>query len=1449
MLRSFNLRTLALLTCLFLLGSANGAVTSWDFLKGVGGVQSADNTAPSKSFFIVDGAVDTANVDDATSITLTGASLSGSIAYVQEGTEWFFERNYETEVAMDEEFPSGGTFTITLIGPELGTLVQSVTFGPKSHPPLPVLSGTTFSDLQSLDSASAFQVTFAEPGQGVNGGEIVIVDSLTDDWVLDNDLSVSVTDFTIPANALDPGASYVGQLYHYKAITLSGIGGFGVDGSSTHDAITNFDIATVGSPLVGSLVGAWQFGDGAADDSGVLVFLSNGTYFHGQDSVADGTGVDGMERGTYTWNESTGAFTATPIVDTNGEFGLSHPIGSFVFTVNGDVLTVVDNSESALLSRVVSNSSAIVGGWQFGDGTSSGSGVVVILGNGTFLMAEDSEVDDQFEFDGMERGTYTWDSGTGAFFATVEVDTNGEIGLSHPRGAITITIANGVLSYIENGENGENGEIAQLNDVNTEIVGASGAVNSWSLLKMRGGVQSAVDTSPSASFWMADIYLETQNPGDITAASISGGNIAGSRALAQDENTWWLGVEYNSEVEFDAEFPSGTSYTISVSGGTLGALDQVVNLPGKDYPSNAPHFTKFTEMGSVDATSDFEVTSNSVGNTTQSWLEVIPDIDIYEDPPLSAFTIPADTFSGASNNTATLAFVKSLEVDTGGFGLSDGHAGHALLVQAPLNTAGSGNPPGVTFWKFIKGIGRTQTADNTAPAASSWAIDINVETEYASDATSVTISGGGIVGSRMFKYDDEDAEWYFETDFDSEVDLDAEFPSATTYTITLSGGTLGTLVQDVALPAKAYPNVPYLTGTDFTDIQSLDPAADFIANFNPPGSLTQNSGRTVFEVFAGYDADDVFRVEAQGATDSGTIPGTTLASSTGYYGYLEYTHSANIDGNGGFGVDGTVSHNLATDFRIGTPMSPLVGAWQFGDGASDDSGVLVFLPNGVYFHGEDTIADGSDVDGMERGTYTWNDSTGALTATPIVDTNGEIGLSHPIGSFVFTVNGDVLTAGDSEGSQPLNRVTSQSDPLVGAWQFGDGAADSSGVGVILDNGIYFLMDDVESGGADEDGLERGGFIWNSGTGVFTATPVVDTNGEGGLSHPIGGFLFVVTGDVLTVTDDEESTVLNRVGAPNSILPAWIWDYDLERTISETIEKGDAPVTVLDVQGLISLSASGLNISILLGLEDAVNLRMLDLSSNRIRDLGPLSGLVGLEKLDLSSNEISDLSPIAGLTNLIFLDISDNLLEDPAPASEPQGDVIRVFSESQPNAGDSVLDALSAMSKLKALLLGNNKIRNLEILEELILLTEIDLSNNLVTDLTPLAALVLLEEINLSNNLVVDLTPLVNLAELSEVTLFGNLIDTTEGSAQRELLEQIAENSGAIIVLIDSGPGLRVSFDSVSNQFELIWSGSGVLQSSGNLNNWVDIDSAESPYAIPSLSGPDVATFWRLRKSE
>jgi hypothetical protein len=46
-----------------------------------------------------------------------------------------------------------------------------------------------------------------------------------------------------------------------------------------------------------------------------------------------------MERGTYTWDAGTGAFTATTLVDTNGTAGLSNPTGSVTITVSGDTLT------------------------------------------------------------------------------------------------------------------------------------------------------------------------------------------------------------------------------------------------------------------------------------------------------------------------------------------------------------------------------------------------------------------------------------------------------------------------------------------------------------------------------------------------------------------------------------------------------------------------------------------------------------------------------------------------------------------------------------------------------------------------------------------------------------------------------------------------------------------------------------------------------------------------------------------------------------------------------------------------------------------------------------------------------------------------------------------------------------------------------------------------------
>ncbi len=137
----------------------------------------------------------------------------------------------------------------------------------------------------------------------------------------------------------------------------------------------------------------------------------------------------------------------------------------------------------------------------------------------------------------------------------------------------------------------------------------------------------------------------------------------------------------------------------------------------------------------------------------------------------------------------------------------------------------------------------------------------------------------------------------------------------------------------------------------------------------------------------------------------------------------------------------------------------IVGAWQFGNGSANDSGVVVFLPNGIYFFAEDTEADAEEFDGMERGTYEWNQETGAFIATPIVDTSGTTGFNDPFDS--VTIEGDELTLSDSDGSETLTRVVQTAfNPIVGAWQIGNGKADESRVAVFLPGGAYFFIKDT-----------------------------------------------------------------------------------------------------------------------------------------------------------------------------------------------------------------------------------------------------------------------------------------------------------------------------------------------------------------------------------------------------
>jgi hypothetical protein len=236
-------------------------------------------------------------------------------------------------------------------------------------------------------------------------------------------------------------------------------------------------------------------------------------------------------------------------------------------------------------------------------------------------------------------------------------------------------------------------------------------------------------------------------------------------------------------------------------------------------------------------------------------------------------------------------------------------------------------------WRINKARNFTQTAANTAPATENfWDVWALVETVNEGDAEMVTISGGNLGSPRSFTYEGE-GEWTYEKDYPTRAALDAEFPDGQTYTLTITGGALGTRVQTLNIGSEAYPPAPYLTGSNLTDAQSIDPDSNFNFTWNPPNGsgtqlvLTSEPDEEGIEYF--YESDFF-----SGTSTGATVPAGTLAAGISGYGYLEFGRgSTNSDGIGGFGVSGfSGRQSITLDFTFETSTGDDGG---LGDAAAE----------------------------------------------------------------------------------------------------------------------------------------------------------------------------------------------------------------------------------------------------------------------------------------------------------------------------------------------------------------------------------------------------------------------------------------------------------------------------------------------------------------------------------
>lgn len=362
-----------------------------------------------------------------------------------------------------------------------------------------------------------------------------------------------------------------------------------------------------------------------------------------------------------------------------------------------------------------------------------------------------------------------------------------------------------------------------------------------------------------------------------------------------------------------------------------------------------------------------------------------------------------------------------------------------------------------------------------------------------------------------------------------------------TSTVTLTGNTGSVITVSIASS---------ISGTRTATLTVVNPAAGFTTamlsgkSFNyqdtdPNANNGQgDSGVLTFDANGDYSADGTkvgtWSINSLGQlvmTQTGSVQTATLTSNTG-------TVISSTDRYVTPAGTRTFTSTLTVVPTTTVPTTTsLIGTWGV---YSLDATIISFVDSTHYMLASGGTADAGGQPGLEYGTYTYDPATGvgAFNKTPLFDTNGDWGASHPpVGtSYSIQVSGDTLTVGNTvEGNRQVPRLkSSTTNPVVGSWwaPFTDAATGKAG-GVLmafLDDTHCILAqagnDAIDNTG--QSGIELGTYTI-SPSNVFSTSLVVDTNGEWGFSTPQATPSISVSGNALTISNSVEgSFVINRL---------------------------------------------------------------------------------------------------------------------------------------------------------------------------------------------------------------------------------------------------------------------------------------------------------------------------------
>ncbi len=254
-------------------------------------------------------------------------------------------------------------------------------------------------------------------------------------------------------------------------------------------------------------------------------------------------------------------------------------------------------------------------------------------------------------------------------------------------------------------------------------------------------------------------------------------------------------------------------------------------------------------------------------------------------------------------------------------------------------------------------------------------------------------------------------------------------------------------------------------------------------------------------------------------------------------------------------VDG---EEITSLYRVKSDDAPIVGGWTASNNVEDHVLSLTFYTNGFYIHYEYDADENNIYNGVEYGTYLYDQTTGQMTTSVIKDENDWSGLSDwasggdSTSENTFTIIGDSLTIFDGEETVSLYRVKSNSTPIVGGWITSNNVEDHVLSLTFYPNGFYVHYQyDVDENNIYH-GVEYGTYLYDQITGQMTTSVIRDENdgfGLGGWASDGGstaGDTFTLVGDSLTIIDGEETTSLYRVKSDDApIVGGWTASNNIE----------------------------------------------------------------------------------------------------------------------------------------------------------------------------------------------------------------------------------------------------------------------------------------------------------------